>query len=72
VTILVAWRAASDDHGIYLYLVFRDGRFLADKPPSARRHRFRLVCGRHAYRVEAIDRYGQAAGRKLTVKLVCS
>ena len=70
-TILVTWKPAIDDHGIHLYLVFRDGRFLDAKPPDARRHRFRLLCGRHAYRVDAVDRYGQAATQRVHVRRRC-
>lgn len=70
-SLTVAWKAATDDHGVKLYLLQRDGRVLGARGPQGRSHRFVIACGEHKYRVVAVDVYAQRAAIEVTVKRKC-
>jgi hypothetical protein len=69
-TLLVSWRA-SDDRGVEHYLVYRDGKFIVATSGEVHHWRFKLLCGRHSYRVEALDAYAQRDSQRLIVRRRC-
>lgn len=70
-TLVLSWRA-SDDVGLVYVIFYRDGTMLAARSASEpHRWTFRLLCGRHSYRVDVLDLYAQRDSRRLIVRRSC-
>jgi len=69
--VVLTWKPATDDVGVWGYRIYRDGNLVARKAAGATRVRLRLPCGRHSFRVEVVDSTEQTASRSLTARRVC-
>jgi hypothetical protein len=71
-TVTLEWKPATDDHAIVGYRFYRDGKLLSTaKGSQLTRVRFYVPCGRHAFKVEAVDSIGQRTSRLLRVRRRC-
>jgi hypothetical protein len=67
------WKPATDDHAIVGYRFYRDGKLLSTaKGSKLTRVRFYVPCGRHAFKVEAVDSIGQRTSQLLRVRRSCT
>jgi hypothetical protein len=55
------WPLARDDVALAGYRIFRDGIYLGRRGPLVLTVRLVIPCGRHRYRIEAVDSAGQTA-----------
>jgi hypothetical protein len=67
----IEWTPARDDDGLLGYRLFRDGRYLRAVPKAVVRVTLALPCGRHAYRIEAVDTANQDAAARVQVRRRC-
>jgi hypothetical protein len=67
-TVLITWDPAKDE-GPVRYWLYRDGRNVGNTRALAAR--FLLPCGKHRYRVQAIDTRGQRDSLTITVTRHC-
>jgi len=69
--IVIVWTPATDDVGIAGYRLWRDGRLLGERGRRVTRASLAMPCGRHAFRLEAVDLAGQTDERRLRARRVC-
>ena len=69
--IVLRWKAATDDVGVWGYRIYRDGNLIQRKAKTARRAIVRFPCGKHSFRVEAVDTVEQTASRSVHVRRPC-
>jgi hypothetical protein len=69
--IAITWRPATDDRQLWGYRLYRDGNIVARRGAEATAARLRLPCGRHRYRVEAVDSAEQTDSRSLVARRRC-
>ena len=69
--VLLSWRPATDDRGVWGYRLYRDGNYLGRRTAHVRHVRLSLPCGSHSFRVEAVDTAEQTASRSVRVVRRC-
>jgi len=70
--IVLRWKPARDDITLAGYRFYRDGDYIGRRGPTITHVRLRLPCGRHRFRVEAVDSADQPASRGVTIRRRCS
>ena len=71
IELTVKWKKAIDDHRVTRYMFMRDKTILGWRTPTTTKYTFKLKCGRHVYRVVAIDVYLQYGVNQLTLTRKC-
>lgn len=71
-TVVFEWKPATDDNAILGFRFYRDGKLRSTaKVADLTRVRFYVPCGRHAFKIEAVDSIGQRTSQLLRVRRRC-
>lgn len=69
--VMLTWKPATDDRDVWGYRLYRDGNLVARKPETVHHAKLSLPCGRHGFRVEAVDTVQQTASRSAWARRPC-
>ena len=70
-TVVLKWEAATDDKGIAGYRIYRDGKLRGLAGKKAVSVKIAMPCGRHSFKIEAVDTAGQRSSKACVVRRRC-